>query len=388
MFKATFEVLPFAFCLGAMALFVRPARVGVRAQALWAAALAACASKFLCFEALGGDAFAPELPEALIWTWGWAYSGMCILFALAAAWQTLRLLSLRRLPKGRGLAWLVGLPLVAWTLAAAGVWNGLKAPRVVEVELSVAGLPESLDGYRILQISDIHVSAAATRRRTEAVVRLANAAAPDLVCLTGDYADGMPAAQAANVAPLKELRARDGIYAVTGNHEFYFDYRGWMDVFDGLGVRFLVNECAFPRPGLAVGGVEDPVGMQMLRPAPDTAAAFAAATNGEFRVLLQHRPWIDFEALGLPPDETPRDLQLSGHTHGGIAPGFASLIAQFNMGFVSGMYESAGPARRLYVSRGAGQWAGFPVRFFNDPEIAVFTLRRRQARTAGARPPE
>ena len=376
MFKAIFGFLPFVFCAGAVFAFVRPARMGVRAQAVWTMLLTACAAKFVCFEAFGGDAFAPELPEAVIWAWGWAYSGMCILFAVSAAWQILRFATRGHVPQGRGPLWLAGVPAFAWALAAIGVWNGIKAPAVKEIELPFDGLPAALDGYRILQISDLHVSAAATRRRTLAVVAAANAAEADLVCLTGDYVDGMASEQGRNLEPLKDLKAKDGVFAVTGNHEYYFDYPGWTALYHRWGIRFLANECVFPRPGLAVGGVDDIVCGRLGIQPPDPAAAFAAATNGEFRVFLQHRPWADYRLYTGRDDTTPRDLQLSGHTHGGIAPVLSSLIGRFNRGLVRGLY-STGQAKALYVSPGAGQWAGFPVRFFNDPEITVFTLRRR-----------
>ncbi len=75
------------------------------------------------------------------------------------------------------------------------------------------------------------------------------------------------------------------------------------------------------------------------------------------------------------------DLQLSGHTHGGVAPGMASLVEWFNAGMVRGVYKRE-DGRTVYVSNGSGQWAGFPIRFFNDPEIALLTLRK--ARRAGA----
>lgn len=382
-FKAIFEILPFLFCAILMFSFVRCVCRGVRAQAVWAMALVACASKFVFFEVLGGDAFAPELTEGVILAWGWAYSGMCLLLALSLAWHLLRFATFGRFPRLRGVFCAVALPAVAWTIAAVGVWNGAKPPEVNEVVITSENMPEQLDGYRIVQLSDLHISAAAPRHRTEAIVKAANAARPDLICITGDIVDGMPSAQAKNVLPLKDLKANDGVYAVTGNHEFYFDYYGWMSLYYDMGLRFLSNKCVFPRPGLALGGVDDPVRTRVLMEPPDSAKAFASATNGEFRIFMQHRPWFDYPRYFGFDDDTPRDLQLSGHTHGGIAPVLSSLIAKFNNGFVRGLYKSDGHIRNLYVSPGAGQWGGFPVRLFNDAEITLFILRRAQS---GAEP--
>ncbi len=385
MFKAIFTAVPFFFVVLAMVFFVVPAKVRTRAQAAWAMVFLFCAAKFVCFQAFGGDAFAPELPEGLIWAWNWAYSGMCLLTGLASAalparWLAGRLMARAPLSTRRSrVVWLVALPVLAWGSAAVGVWNGVRPPRVVELEVAFENLPESLDGYRIVHLTDVHASAAARRWRTEAIVERVNALAADLVCLTGDYVDGMPRRQARNIEPLKNLKAKDGVIAVSGNHEYYFDMYGWWRLYHKWNMPMLENECVFPRAGLAVAGVPDPACTNLWEAPPDPDAAFASATNGEFRVLLQHRPFVDYvEHTGKTMKERA-DLQLSGHTHGGVAPGMARLVSLFNKGMVRGLYKG-GDGRVIYVSAGAGQWAGFPIRFFDDPEIAVITLRREVRR--------
>lgn len=362
-YTSLFVYGPFAVCVATFFVFVLPCRFRTRAQALWLMALLVCFGKFFFYRALGGDAFVPWLPEKLIWVWNGLSAGAFLLFALALVTLPVRF------PK-KGLV----LPLLAWSLAAWGVWNGLRPPEVKEVTLAFRDLPAALDGYRIAQLSDLHVSSAARRWRTEAVVARVNAAKPDTVCLTGDLMDGDPERCRRLIEPLRRLSAPDGVYACTGNHEFYFYAEDWIALYERWGIRFLRNACAFPRPELAIGGVEDPAEPRLMpkrkRP-PDVGAAFASATNGSFRVLLEHRP-------GNARDNIARhgvDLQLSGHTHGGIMPGMRPLVARHNNGFVRGVYgfPSGG---RLYVSSGAGQWAGFPVRFFNPSEITVLTLRK------------
>ena len=358
-----FTYVPYAFFALTMATFILPQRLKVRTQAIWSMALLACFSKFLCFASFGGHAFNPDLPTPVIWTWDWLYSGAMILSALGLLTVFLRF---------RAKVWL--LPVVAWGLAAWGLYNGVCVPSVHEVELKFVDLPPSLDGYRIAQLSDLHCSSAARRWRTQAVVDAVNALKPDLICLTGDLADGKASRVARHLEPIKELRAKDGVYACTGNHEYYHDYYGWTMHFyeKARDIRFLANACAIPRPGLAVAGVPDRAGRERgLDAVPDPRGAFAAATNGEFRVLLQHRPKGAVENVR----ELGVDLQLSGHTHGGIAPLFRSFIAKFNGGFSRGLY-SLGHSY-LYVSPGSGQWAGFPMRLFNDSEITLIVLRRR-----------
>ena len=363
-----FTCLPYAFFALTMATFVLPQRLKVRAQAIWSMALLACFSKFLCFASFGGHAFNPDLPTPVIWTWDWLYSGAMILSALGLLTVFLRF---------RAKVWL--LPVVAWGLAAWGLYNGVCVPSVHAVELKFVDLPPSLDGYRIAQLSDLHCSSAARRWRTQAVVDAVNALKPDLICLTGDLADGKASRVARHLEPIKELRAKDGVYACTGNHEYYHDYYGWTMHFyeKARDIRFLANACAIPRPGLAVAGVPDRAGRERgLDAVPDPRGAFAAATNGEFRVLLQHRPKGAEENCR----EVGVDLQLSGHTHGGIAPLLSWLVKLHNGGYVRGLYPAPGRSgdRYLYVSPGSGQWAGFPMRFFNDSEITLLTLRRRK----------
>lgn len=359
-----FTWIPFVIFVLTMLTFVCRLRLGVRGKAVWAIVLLACCSKFLVFGELGGHAFHPDLPAAVIWTWNWAYSGAL----------TLCVLSLVIFIRFR--CWGIVLPVLAWTIALAGVVNGLLPPSVREVELTYADLPAELDGYRIVQLSDFHVSSAARAWRTREIVARANALKPDLVCLTGDYADGRVTAVGRELAPIAGLQARDGVWAVTGNHEYYLgkDVAAWRELYAQWGIRFLVNDCVFPRPTLALGGVNDLRSGDLMGPCandfPDVGKTFSSATNGEFRVLLQHQPIMahaNVEGHGVR-------LQLSGHTHGGIMPVFRALVSQHNGGFVRGLYEF--PHGRLYVNAGCGQWPGFPIRFFTPSEIVLVTLRR------------
>lgn len=353
---------PFAFFALTFLMFVLPLRTGVRAQARWAMFLLFCFAKFLCFKSFGGHAFCPDLPELVIWAWDFLYSGAMILCALGVLTVFFRF---------RCKA--VILPAIAWGLSAWGLYNGLEVPAVREVELRFADLPTSLDGYRICQLTDLHCSPAARTWRTKAVVDKVNALGADIICLTGDSVDGYVGRMARHLAPIRRLRAKDGVYACTGNHEYYIDASAWrMQFYPSVkNIRYLTNECVFPRPGLALAGVPDKTGWsRKLDAAPDVRGAFAAATNGEFRVLLQHQPQTAEENAR----EVGVNLQLSGHTHGGIAPGFRSLVARDNGGFVRGLYRLG--ESMLYVSAGSGQWAGFPMRLFNPSEITLITLRR------------
>ena len=367
MYRTIFTYAPFV--VGLLIMFglvfpnCRQLQLRTRTQALWAMVILFCCSKFLCFKAFGGDEFAPDLPAAVIWTWDWLYSGAMLLCALTLLTVFFRF---------RAKMWL--LPLIAWGLSAWGLYNGLRVPDVHEVELVYADLPPSLDGYRIVQLSDLHCSSAARRWRTEAVVAKANALGADLICLTGDLADGKVSRIARHLEPIKALRAKDGVFACTGNHEYYHDYYGWMTQFyaKATNIRFLGNECVFPHEGLALAGMPDEAGGTVGD--REWWESFGAATNGEFRVLLQHRPKDVLQNVRACDVR----LQLSGHTHGGIAPVLRTLVKTYNGGYVRGLYPAPGRTgdRYLYVNPGCGQWGGFPMRFFNDSEITLLTLRR------------
>ena len=361
--KAFFVFFPYLVLFLALLTFVRLVSERPFVRMAWAAVLFACASKFLVFEALGGDAFTPELPERLIWFLNWAYSGLMVLAVLSTV------------------AWLVGIrggcmllvAALSWGVAAVGVYNGLKIPEVKEVVLAYDDLPDELDGYRIVQISDLHVSAAARRWRTKAIVERTNDIGADLVVCTGDIVDGSPERQGPDVEPLGELEAQDGVYFITGNHELYHDFPSWRRLYDSWGLTFVEDRCVFPHKGLALAGLSESSYIFSNEGCISNAdSLFSDATNGEFRVLLQHRP----SAARANFDVSKCDLQLSGHTHGGVMPLLDKLVAKHNKGFCRGVYP-LGDSGLLHVSPGTGQWAGFPVRFFNDPEITVIRLVRR-----------
>ena len=361
--KMLFTYVPYAVLALTAALFVFRLPVGWKGRTAWMLWLVFCCSKFLGFKWLGTDVFVPDLPERFIWFWNWAYSGAMILSALSVAcWF--------RFPR-KGLA----LGVLSWLLSAGGLWCGIKVPEVREVELPVAGLPVDLDGYRIVHLTDLHASPAARGWRTQAVVDRANALKPDLVCLTGDYADGLPERYRSILAPLAGLRARDGVYAVTGNHEWFLWQQGWLDVIRELGVPLLTNTCVSLRRNLVLAGVndfrvQDPMTGTLYGTYPDVGRAFSCATNGEFRILLQHQPGSAHANLA----GHHVNLQLSGHTHGGIMPVLSWFVGRSNEGFVRGLYRFGEAA--VYVNSGSGQWPGFPMRFLVPSEIALITLRR------------
>ena len=192
----------------------------------------------------------------------------------------------------------------------------------------------------------------------------------DLVAVTGDLVDGKRARLEEEVAPFGELRARDGVFFVTGNHDFYSGVDDWAEYIAGLGMRVLRNEHLCIERGSAgfvLAGVDDHrAGMLSGQGGEDLALALEGVPDERAVVLLAHDPstFKRAHARGI-------DLQLSGHTHGGQIWPFPWLV-RLAIPFVAGRY-TRGDAE-LYVSRGTGFW-GPPMRLGSPAEITEIVLR-------------
>jgi predicted MPP superfamily phosphohydrolase len=254
-----------------------------------------------------------------------------------------------------------------------GAWRAQR-PAVVRVAVPIDHLPVDLEGFRIVQLSDLHVGTTLGRHFVERVVTAANGLQPDVIALTGDVGDGFPAALRHDLAPLAGLAAPHGKFFVTGNHEYYWDGPGWVSELERLGFDPLVNAHRVIRRGaaaLVLAGVTD---LSAGRGVPghwsDPQAAIAGAPAADVRILLAHHPKSAFAARG-----AGFDLQLSGHTHGGQYFPFNLLVRLFQP-FVSGLHRL--DQMWLYVSRGTGYW-GPPLRLGAPSEITLIELTRARA---------
>ncbi len=247
---------------------------------------------------------------------------------------------------------------------------GLAPPILHRVTVELAGWPRALDGYRIAQISDVHIGPILRRPFAASVVARVNALAPDLVAVTGDLVDGGVKQLADEVAPFGDLRARQGVYFVTGNHDHYSGADSWSAKIGELGIRVLRNERVALGEGDAVFdlvGVDDHRGDVMKAAGrEDLAKALAGRDPSRPAILLAHDPSTFKRAsrMGIA-------LQLSGHTHGGQLWPFHYLV-RVAIPFVAGIHRRNGAT--LFVSRGTGFW-GPPMRLFAPAEITELTLR-------------
>ena len=253
-----------------------------------------------------------------------------------------------------------------------GVWRARRHPAVVEVKVPIENLPDELDGYRIAQISDLHLGPTLSAKFMRRVVHSVNGLKPDMVAVTGDLVDGSTTHLAGHVAPLKEIISRDGTFFVTGNHEYYSGAEPWCRTLSELGLNVLNNAHSIVQRGAAkllVAGVNDYRAHKILPShRSDPAAAVAGAPECDARVLLAHQPGSCLDAK-----EQAFDLQLSGHTHGGQFFPWNFVVGSFHP-FHRGL--NAWQKGWVYVSRGTGYW-GPPMRIGTESEITLLTLTRK-----------
>ncbi|HEX7499083.1 MAG TPA: metallophosphoesterase [Polyangia bacterium] len=257
------------------------------------------------------------------------------------------------------------------TAAAIRATRGHIAVKRIEVVLQ--RLPASLDGTRIVQMCDMHVGGLLGREFVERVVHTANGLAPDIIAVVGDLVDGTVEQLRPALASLTNLRARHGVFFVTGNHEYYSrsGARAWMDELDGMGLRVLRNQrvaIGNGTGGFDLAGVPDHGAARFPEdgPAEDIAGALAGRDPSRAVVLLAHQPVSIHKAASLGVD-----LQLSGHTHGGQIWPWGALV-RLQQPFIRGLHRIG--ESQLYVSCGTGFW-GPPMRLGAPAEITEIVLR-------------
>ncbi|MFF7847955.1 metallophosphoesterase [Streptomyces sp. NPDC007910] len=257
--------------------------------------------------------------------------------------------------------------LLAWGYAEAR-----RVPRVRRIDVPLPRLGAGLDGTRVVLITDTHYGPLDRARWSARVCETVNALEADLVCHTGDIADGTAERRRAQAEPLGTVRATRARVYVTGNHEYYSEAQGWVDLMDELGWEPLRNRHLLLERGgdtLVVAGVDDVTAESsgLAGHRAHLAGALDGADPGLPVLLLAHQPkFVDRAA------EHGIDLQLSGHTHGGQIWPFHYLV-RLDQPAVAGLSHH-GARTLLYTSRGTGFW-GPPFRVFAPSEITLLVLR-------------
>jgi predicted MPP superfamily phosphohydrolase len=316
----------------------------------------------------------PLLADAFSWVGLLSMGFFSSLFVFTLLREVVLLGALVFLPPPQAASW--SGPTARWTLlltafvTLAGLVIARRRPRVVDVDIPIADLPNALHGFSIAQISDVHVGSTIKRGFVEGVVARVNGLKPDLIAVTGDLVDGSVEQLSAHTAPLSRLSARHGAFFVTGNHEYYSGERAWTAEIRRLGLRVLKNQHVVLRHdgvSLVLAGVTDLSAhhFDAADHSDPVAALRGAPADAGARILLAHQPNSAHAAAA-----AGFDVQISGHTHGGQFWPW-NLFIGFFQPFTGGLYRLKD--LWIYVSRGTGYW-GPPNRFGVPSEITRIRL--------------
>ncbi len=303
------------------------------------------------------------------------YPWMGILFLLFTTvlatdmiWLFLKLIPTKHLPDQTFLKYCFGVTAlsVVGLLGIFSLWKGLGSVRIKPITIQLKRLPRSFEGFKIVQITDLHIGPLINGNWLRRVVDKVNDLKPDMVVITGDLVDGSVQELQHHVAPLADLHAPHGTYFVTGNHEYYSGVNEWCTYIASLGVRVLRNErvsIVQSTESFDLAGVDDWASRHA-----DLPKAVAGRDPNKLLILLAHQP--------AAADEAARygvDLQLSGHTHGGQIWPFNYLV-YLQQPYTQGHYYHKDSQTQVYVSAGTGFW-GPPMRLGTSAEITLITLR-------------
>ncbi len=263
---------------------------------------------------------------------------------------------------------------VSYALPAAAIGYGTMIERdrfhLKEVNIPLAGLPKSLDGLRIVQLTDIHIGTFLSERELARVVDMANETKANLAIMTGDLITKVGDPVGECLRQLARLKADAGLLGCMGNHEIYASAEDFVELNAArLGMEFLRNrsrKLVFNGHALHFSGVD----YQSKTRGPYLREAEKLVVPGEMNILLSHNP----DVFRISPQKGFQ-LTLSGHTHGGqIAVEYLNPylnVARFVTPYVAGYYHERGGS--LYVSRGVGT-IGVPARIGVPPEVTLIRL--------------
>lgn len=254
---------------------------------------------------------------------------------------------------------------ISFGLSVWGAFEAMRVPRVRRVEVTLDRLGPGLDGTTVALLTDTHYGPIDRSRWAARVAEQVNRLEPDIVCHTGDIADGTVTQRTGQASALGTIRARLARAYVTGNHEYFSEADAWVSYMGSLGWQALQNRHLLLERGgdrLILAGIDD-----VTSRTADLGLALAGADPDLPVILLAHQPKQVAAAVAAGVD-----LQLSGHTHGGQIWPFHYLV-RADQPFVAGL-AAAGPRTQLYTSRGTGFW-GPPLRVFAPSEITLLTLR-------------
>jgi uncharacterized protein len=264
---------------------------------------------------------------------------------------------------------LLALLLFAAALLGYGLYIEPNWFEVKEISLNLPHLSPAFDGYKIVQISDIHADRYFRISNLDTVAQKINDQHPDLVVLTGDYVSKgrVPEAVGAIAKSFRQIEAKDGILAVLGNHDYWAKAKDVTRELTRYQIKLLKNQLVAINRGseqLSIGGVDD-----VWAGKPDLKAVLKDLGSKQGAILLAHEP--DFADIAAASHQF--DLELSGHSHGAqVRVPFSDVVLPYlGRKYPHGQYQVLDMIQ--YTNRGIGL-GGIPVRFNCRPEITSFVL--------------
>ncbi len=364
-------LLVFAFLFWRL---VRPLKTNLLVKFVLIILILALLSKFSVYSFWGGSVFSPNLPKnALIFLEGSMGAALILCFAVLLRDVFLLLFWKKKWQFHRNSKWAFGLFFLSFLIGQWGSIQAASVPEVKNVTVFLEKLPKELDGLKIVQLTDTHILRLLDKDWLNQVVEKTNAQHADLIFLTGDYADALPETLKESIEGFGKLKARYGVFGVSGNHEYYSDAAAWFDFLKKQNITMLDNAhivLSIRKKELVIAGMPDPTQGRLGGNAPNIEQTLKQAPLHAPIILLNHQP-----KGAQRHAQNGVDLQLSGHTHGGVMFFLKPLVAAFNEGFVHGLYSVGN--MQLYVSGGTGLWGGFSCRILVPSEITLLTLRKK-----------
>ena len=256
---------------------------------------------------------------------------------------------------------IVFLLFITFLLSFYSLYEGIKVPKIKNIDIVSSKIKQD---KKFILLPDLHLHRVLSLSKLKGIIEVVNAQKPDAVLLVGDIVDDKLDRLKIYLDVLKQLKATNGVYFVSGNHEVIYDYENTLNSIKNLGFIELENKGKFFSEDLFIAGVPDLMLFRNKSKIYDLDEVFSGASDNQFKLLLSHRP-LKFKKNSF-------DLMVSGHTHGGQVFPFM-IFVYLALGYVSGLYDLEDEAK-LYVSRGAGQW-GPQMRFLAPSEITVVNLK-------------
>ena len=263
----------------------------------------------------------------------------------------------------------VGVIYVSWR-----IYNDLYNVRVRETELQITGLPEQLDGFRIVQIADVQADGRTNGSKLQGYVDAVNGLKPDLVLFGGDLVTSGTDYIPTGAAAMGKMQARFGVYACLGDHDYFSDSEYVKQSLQQNNVTVLDNVATLVPVGASYLSLTGITNVYRTRPAPATLETIERQRpKGPVNILLTHQPspWLVEHSL-----EHGYNLFTAGHTHGGQIvfplPGFLLTGSSFETDYVTGFYHVGGML--VSINNGLGMTLA-PVRYHAPAEVTLILLK-------------